>query len=75
MNKSSELVSYVNEQVNKTTDIEEASILNAVTEDEEEGRQCPYCTDVVEDAQTALASDPADSAALAAAAGSPLRLG
>jgi len=30
---------------------------------------------VVEDAQTALASDPADSAALAAAAGSPLRLG
>ena len=51
MNKSSELVSYVNEQVNKTTDIEEASILNAVTEDEEEGRQCPYCTDVVEDAQ------------------------
>ena len=42
VNKSSELVSYVNEQVNKTTDIEEASILNAVTEDEEEGRQCPY---------------------------------
>ena len=32
------------EEVNKTTDIEEAPVLNpnAVTEDEEEGRQSPY---------------------------------
>ena len=44
MNKSSEVVNCENEEVNKTTDIEEAPVLNpnAVTEDEEEGRQSPY---------------------------------